>query len=77
MQQQRLRARARLASAEARLAREFDSDLKAEVEDLRREYRFTAAEEYVNTLLRDFPTLTQSQLDRLVGLLRGTAAPRG
>lgn len=72
MQQERLRARARLASAEARLAREFDADLQAQVDDLRRAYRFSAAEEYVHGLLGDFPPLTDKQLDRLAGLLRGT-----
>lgn len=73
MQPERLRARARLASAEARLARQFDPDLKAQVEELRRTYRFTAAEEYVHALVASFPPLTEAQLDRLAELLQSAS----
>lgn len=73
MHAERLQARARLASAEARLARNFDPALKAEVDDLRRHYRFTAAEEYVHTLVEGFPPLSAEQLERLSELLRVTS----
>ncbi len=71
---QRTRARSALASAEAEAKRRPDDPTAAaKVEELRRQYRAVAAEDYIKALVDESPRLTHEQRDRLALLLRGAA----
>jgi len=67
-------ARARLASRTA-AAHRRPNDPKAHdaVVDARRDFRFTAANEYICRLVDSAPALTPDQLSRLSALLRPTS----
>ncbi len=71
MRPERRIARAKLASASARAER--DPQAAAAVDELRREYRFLTAAEYVKQLVDDAPPLSSQQRDQLTLLLRGGA----
>jgi len=68
LDQQRRIVRSRLANATARAVR--DPQAAAEVEDLRREYRYLSAEDYIKRVVDEAPPLSPYQRDALALLLR-------
>ena len=66
--EQRRVARSKLANAAARAAR--DPQAAAQVEDLRREYRYLSAEDYIKRVVDEAPPLSPYQRDALALLLR-------
>ncbi len=72
LSESRRKARAKLASATARADR--DPRAAESLDELRREYRFLTAAEYVKELVDEAPPLSVEQRDRLALLLRGGAA---
>ena len=66
-------ARAALAVAEREAKKNPDSPDAAQlVDERRRDYRVTAAVDYIRELVDRSPELTAEQRDRLAVLLRGT-----
>ncbi len=70
--EERRRVRAKLANASARAT--TDPQAAAEVENLRRQYRFLGAEDYIKKLVAEAPPLSETQRDRLALLLTNRAA---
>ncbi len=72
---ERTKARSALACAEAEAKRRpGDPHARDEVDELRRQYRAVAAEDYIRELVDSAPPLTDEQRDRLAVLLRPSAA---
>ncbi len=55
-------------------ARPDDPTIAAEVDQLRAEYRYLSAADYIKQLVDDAPQLSEAQRSALALLLRGTAA---
>ena len=68
LDQQRRIVRSRLANATARAVR--DPQAAAEVEDLRRQYRYLSTEDYIRRVVAEAPPLTPEMRDKLALLLR-------
>lgn len=72
---ERTKARSELAAATADAKRRPDDpQAAARVDDLRRQYRAVAAEDYVRELVDTFPPLNDEQRARLAALLQPGAA---
>lgn len=65
---ERRHVRAKLANASARAA--TDPQAAAEVDHLRREYRYLATEDYLKRVVAEAPRLTADQRSTLAALLR-------
>jgi hypothetical protein len=77
MRPERRIARAALAVAEREAKKNPDGPAAVQlVDERRRDYRMTAAEDYIQELVDDAPELTAEQRDRLAVILRSGRTPQ-